>query len=108
MLRNTLIEPGIKAAAWKRDGLLLVLDYPRLPLHNNLSERDIREYVKKRKISGSTRSDDGQKRRDTFASLEKTCLKLRVNFWDYLIDRHSKTFAIPQLSHLLHQAAAPA
>lgn len=27
-----------------------------LELHNNLSERDIREYVKKRKISGSTRS----------------------------------------------------
>jgi hypothetical protein len=28
-------------------------------LHNNLSESDIREYVKKRKISGSTRSDEG-------------------------------------------------
>ena len=37
--------------------LLLVLDRPDIPLHNNLSERDIREYVIKRKISGSTRSE---------------------------------------------------
>ena len=51
--------------------LLLVLDYPEIPLHNNLSERDIREYVKKRKISGSTRSDNGRRCRDTFISLKK-------------------------------------
>jgi hypothetical protein len=88
-----------------REELLLVLKYPNLPLHNNLSERDIREYVKKRKISGSTRSDEGRRSRDTFASLRKTCLKLKVNFWDYLVDRHSKAFAIPQLSQLVHQAA---
>ncbi len=31
--------------------LLLVLDRPEIPLHNNLSENDIREYVKKRKVS---------------------------------------------------------
>ena len=53
--------------------LLLVLEYPWLPLHNNLSERQIREYVKRRKISGGTRSELGRKCRDTFASLKKTC-----------------------------------
>jgi hypothetical protein len=47
--------------------LLRVLEHPELPLHNNLSERDIREYVIKRKISGSTRSEDGRRARDTFA-----------------------------------------
>jgi hypothetical protein len=40
--------------------LLRVLDFPDLPLHNNLSENDIREYVKRRKISGSTRSKLGR------------------------------------------------
>jgi hypothetical protein len=45
-------------------------------LHNNLSEGDIREYVKRRKISGGTRSEDGRRCRDTFASLKKTCRKL--------------------------------
>ena len=67
--------------------LLLVLKRPDLPLHNNLSEGDIREYVKRRKISGGTRSDDGRRCRDTFASLKKTCRKLGVSFWNFLTDR---------------------
>jgi len=46
--------------------LLLVLDRPDIPLHNNGAENAIREYVKKRKISGSTRSESGRKCRDTF------------------------------------------
>ena len=63
-----------QALKWMGDNqheLLRVLDKPYLPLHNNLSERDIREYVKKRKISGSTRNDSGRQCRDTFASLKK-------------------------------------
>ena len=67
--------------------LLLVLDRPDLPLHNNLSENDIREYVKKRKISGSTRSNEGRRCRDTFTSLKKTCRKHGISFWAYLSDR---------------------
>lgn len=35
--------------------LLRVLDRPEIPLHNNAMESDIREYVKRRKISGGTR-----------------------------------------------------
>ena len=37
--------------------LLLVLERPDIPSHNNGAENAIREYVKKRKISGSTRSE---------------------------------------------------
>ena len=67
--------------------LLLVLQRPEIPLHNNTSETDIREYVKRRKVSGGTRSQLGRKCRDTFTSLKKTCRKLGVSFWDYLTDR---------------------
>jgi len=84
--------------------LLRVLDKPYLPLHNNLSERDIRDYVKKRKISGSTRSDKGRKARDTFASLKKTCLKHGLSFWDFLQDRVSGKNEIPRLSDLIRSA----
>ena len=84
-----------------KDELLLVLERPDIPLHNNLSERDIREYVKRRKISGSTRSDEGRRCRDTFASLKKTALKMGVGFWDYLIDRTTKKYAIPCLDQLV-------
>src|SRR5436190_12511348 len=61
--------------------LLRVLQRPEVPLHNNAMESDIREYVKRRKISGGTRSDAGRRCRDTFASLKKTCRKLGVRFW---------------------------
>jgi hypothetical protein len=90
--------------------LLLVLERPDIPLQNNLSERDIREYVKKRKISGSTRSDEGRRCRDTFASLKKTCRKNGLSFWDYLRDRIGGACQIPPLAELLRQQAplAPA
>jgi len=85
--------------------LLLVLKRPDIPLHNNLSERDIREYVKKRKISGSTRSDIGRQCRDTFTSLKKTCRKLDVSFWKYLLDRIIGSHQIPLLGELIRQRA---
>ena len=83
--------------------LLLVLERPDLPLHNNLSENDIREYVKKRKISGSTRSANGRRCRDTFTSLKKTCRKLGVSFWQYLYDRICGSNTVPRLSTLMQQ-----
>ncbi len=85
--------------------LLRVLDRPELPLHNNLSEGDIRDYVKKRKISGSTRSENGRKCRDTFASLKKTCRKHSISFWQYLLDRTSGKNLIPPIPELIHKAA---
>ena len=67
--------------------LLVVLDRPDIPLHTNGSETDTRDYVKKRKVSGGTRSDEGRRCRDTFASLKKTCRKLDISFWHYLTNR---------------------
>jgi hypothetical protein len=86
--------------------LLRILERPEVPLHNNGAESDIRDYVKKRKISGSTRSDDGRRCRDTFASLKKTCRKLGVRFWNYLLDRIRGLDAIPRLADLIRQRAA--
>lgn len=96
----------LKRMRLNKKELLLVLERPEIPLHNNLSERDIREYVKKRKISGSTRSDEGRRCRDTFTSLKKTCRKLGVRFWDYLVDRLSKKNVIPALNVLMAEKAA--
>jgi hypothetical protein len=86
--------------------LLLVLKRPDIPLHNNLSEGDIREYVKKRKVSGGTRSDLGRRCRDTFASLKKTCRKLGLSFWQFLNDRLSGTGVIAPLPELIRRQAA--
>jgi hypothetical protein len=84
-----------------------VLDRPDIALHTNGSERDLRDPVKKRKVSGGTRSDLGRRCRDTFMSLKRTCRKLGVSFWQYLTDRIAHTYAIPPLPDLIQQRAAP-
>jgi hypothetical protein len=94
---------ALQRLAQNKAELLLVLERPDIPLHNNLSERDIREYVIKRKISGSTRSENGRRCRDTFASLKKTCQKQGISFWDYLLDRLALTHAIPCLPDLVRE-----
>ena len=65
----------------------------------------MRDYVKKRKISGGTRSDPGRRSRDTFASLKKTCRRSGVNFWSYLQDRVRGLGRIPPLAELIRQRA---
>jgi hypothetical protein len=88
--------------------LLLVLERPEIPLHTNNSECDIRDHVKKRKVSGGTRSDTGRQCRDTFSSLKKTCRKLGISFWNYLTDRISCSDHIPPLHHIIEQRIASA
>jgi hypothetical protein len=85
--------------------LLRVLERPEVPLHNNAMESDIREFVKRRKISGGTRSDAGRRCRDTFASLKKTCRKLGVSFWKFLQDRVRGLGQIARLAELIRQEA---
>src|SRR3954470_13816896 len=99
------IDGVLKGMAADRAKLLLVLARPEVPLHNNLSEGHIRDYVKKRKISGSTRSESGRRARDTFASLKKTCRRLGVNFWEYLHDRVRGLGQIARLADQIRQKA---
>ncbi|MGR9354723.1 IS66 family transposase [Rhizobium leguminosarum] len=67
--------------------LLRVLERPETPLHTNASERDLRGFVIKRKISGGTVSRNGRQARDSMLGLMKTCQKLGLSFWHYLGDR---------------------
>lgn len=99
------LNQALKRMHNDKAALLLVLSRPELPLQNNLSERDIREYVKVRKISGSTRSDEGRRCRDTFTSLKKTCRKLVISFWAYLKDRVLGAGQIPLLGEVVRGLA---
>jgi len=99
------IDGVLKGMGAHRASLLRVLDRPAVPLHTNLSEGHLRDYVKKRKISGGTRSESGREARDTFASLKKTCRELGVNFWAYLQDRVRGVGQIPRLADLIRQKA---
>jgi hypothetical protein len=98
---SATLNAALKRIYQNKSELLLVLERPDIPLHNNGAESAIREYVRKRKISGSTRSETGRRCRDTFSSLKKTCRKLGLSFWQYLKDRIEKTGNIPDLSELI-------
>jgi len=86
--------------------LLRVLDCPELPLHNNAAETDIREYVTRRKISGTTRSEAGRQARDTLVGLKKTCRKLGLSFWQYLLCRIHGDDRIPPLPDVIRAKAS--
>jgi Transposase IS66 family len=67
-----------------KDDLLRVLERPDIPLNTNASENDIRAFVTKRKVSGGTVSQRGRDARDTMLGLAKTCMKLKVPFFEYI------------------------
>ncbi len=91
----------------KKEHLLLVLDFPEIPLHNNPAERALREYVIKRKISNGTRTKGGTKAWEVFLSLLDTCHKNGVNFYAYLRDRVSNSFAMPSLASIILAPSQP-
>ncbi|MBB3913723.1 hypothetical protein GGQ65_000992 [Rhizobium fabae] len=64
----------------RKEELLRVLERPETPLHTNASERDLRGFVIKRKISGGTVSRNGRQARDSMLGLMKTCQKLGLSF----------------------------
>jgi len=61
--------------------------------------------VRRRKVSGGTRHDSGRECRDTFASLKKTCQKVGITFWAYLIDRTFQRDEIEPLANYVHKSA---
>lgn len=101
------LNPALERLHKNKNELLPVLEHPGIPLHNNLSENDIREYVKRRKISGSARSPTGRRCRDTFTGLKKTCRKLGISFWEYLRDRlGGAEKGVPYLPELIRSRAS--
>jgi hypothetical protein len=90
-----------------KDGLLRVLERPEIPINTNASENDIRAFVTKRKISGGTVSEKGRDARDIMLGLAKTCMKLKLSFYEFVGDRLGvKGPKIPPLASLIRPAPA--
>ena len=99
------LDERIAKTKAKKSSLLMVLDHPEVPLHNNSAELGARRQVRKRKISFGTRSKDGKKARDTFATLAATAKKLDVSFYKYIYDRVSAAYEMPSLADLITERA---
>jgi Transposase IS66 family len=90
----------------KKPELLLVLEHPGLPLHNNPAELGARQRVRKRDVSFGPRSPAGSAAWDTCMTLAATTTKLGLDFAAYLRDRFTQAGQIPPLADLIRARAA--
>ena len=85
----------------QKDQLLVALDYPEVPLHNNLAERGARAQARRRDISYQTRNERGTEAKDTFMTIISTAKQLCVNVVDYITDRISGAMQMPSLAQVI-------
>src|SRR5512136_369613 len=87
------LDERIEMTRKKKASLLMVLDCPDIPLHNNCAEIAVREGVIKRKISYGTRSDLGKLAWEYMLSVMDTCWKLGITLSDLIsISRKSTEY----------------
>jgi hypothetical protein len=87
----------------KRAELLVSLEQPQLPLHNNASELAARVQARARDVSLHTKSAAGTKIKDSLMTISQTAKKLGVNTYEYILDRVSCEFKLPSLAELIQQ-----
>jgi hypothetical protein len=95
------LDERIAKTKAKKSELLLVLNYPELPLHNNNSEHGARAEKRKQDVSLHTITEAGTKSKDTFLTIALTARKLGVSFYKYIYDRVSKNFNMPSLASII-------
>jgi hypothetical protein len=95
------LDQRIAITRTKKNALLLVLDNPFLPLHNNGSELGTRVQARLRDINFQTVSLTGTKCKDTFCTIIQTARKLGVNVYEYIYDRVTRKFEMPSLADLI-------
>ena len=101
------LDDRIAKTRAKKDTLLMVLQHPELPLHNNPAELAARRRVRKRDVSFGPRTEAGKKAWDTFQSLAETTKKLGVSFYQYIFDRVSKANLVSPLADVIAERAKP-
>ena len=99
------LDERIEKTKLKKASLLLVLDHPEIPLHNNPAELGARQRVRKRDVSFGPRTPNGAQAWDTFMTLTATAKKLGVSIYRYIQDRVSGTFELPDLADTITQRA---
>lgn len=101
----TALDERIAKTKAKKAELLLMLEHPEIPLHNNLAEFGARLRVRKRDVSYGPRTSAGKKAWDTFMTIGATAKKLGVSFYQYIHDRVSGELQMSSLADLIIQQA---
>ena len=101
------LDKRIAMTKSRKASLLLVLQYPELPLHNNASELGARAQARKRDISLHTMSPKGTEAKDTLMTIVETAKKHGVNIHHYFYDRITQKYDMPSLANLIKRAGHP-
>jgi len=97
------------AKTWaNQDLLLLVLEHPDLPLHNNDMELAARRRVRKRDVSFGPQSRAGAQAWDTFQTIIATATKLDVQVYAYFLGRLMAPATTPTLADRIRERTRPA
>jgi hypothetical protein len=99
------LDDRIAKTKAKKKSLLMVLEHPEIPLHNNPAELGARMRVRKRDVSFGPRTAAGVSAWDTFMTLVATAKKLGVNFQNYVHDRMTETYSMMSLADLIDTRA---
>ena len=85
-LEGSPLADAIRYATNQRQALERFLEDPRLPIHNNISELNLRRQAIGRKNWLFVGSEEGAKANTTFVSLLASCAMHRIEPWAYLRD----------------------
>jgi transposase len=85
-LDESPLHAAIRYATNQRQALKRFVDDPQLPMHNNVSERELRRQALGRKNWIFVGSPDGAHANTTFVSLLASCAMHRIEPWAYLRD----------------------
>ena len=97
------------AKTWaNQELLLLVLEHPDLPLHNNDMELAARRRVRKRDVSFGPQSRAGAQAWDTFQTIIATATKLSVRVYTYFLGRLLAPTTTPTLADHIRERTRPA
>lgn len=80
----TPLDKQLRLTRKKKNRLLIFLDHPYLPIHNNQCEQDLREFVIQRNISRETKSVMGDRGFARHLSIIQTAQKQGLNVFQTL------------------------
>jgi len=99
------LDERIERSKNKKDELLVVLEHPEIPLHNNLSEGGARSEKRRQDVSLQTKTEKGTKAKDTMMSIVETCKKLGISAYRFIYDRVSGQNKMPSLADMVKAKA---
>jgi len=100
------LDKRIEKIRKKKKELLVVLEFPEVPLNNNVSEHGAKLEKRKQDVSLQSKSKDGTNAKDAMMSIVETCRKLGINTRDFIRDRILQIGKIPKLGDIIRARAS--